>query len=199
VRKQEAEHRFAFAQRFLAAAALYGERDVAADGFQEFEIALVVSVFILVVLNHQNADRFGWRSKRDAEPSRGGRANELDFTFGGEAVEFFLWDQLRLSRSKDIRHAGACNFLWGRRGIELIDEKRKVKHIRGRFMQCHETVLRIDHFGQRLMNLAQKLIEIGSLVQRMDDVRDDLALRFEAAKVGNVAIGNEPAFDSRGL
>src|SRR5207244_8500073 len=96
VRKQEAEHRFALAQRFFAAAALDGERDMAADRFQKFEVTPVVSVFILVVLNHQNADRFGWRSKRDAEPGGRGRADELDFAFGGKAVEFFLRNQLRL-------------------------------------------------------------------------------------------------------
>ena len=196
MRKQEAEHRFAFAQRFFAAAAFDGERDMAADGFQKFEVALVVSVFILVVLNHQDADRFGWRSKGNTEPCGRGRTDEFNFAFGGEAVEFFLGNQLRLSRSKDIRHAGARNFLRGRRRIKLVDEKREMKHVRGGFMQGDETVFGVHHFCQGLVNLAQKLVEIGSLVQRVDDVGNDLAFGFEAAEIGNVTIGNEPAFDS---
>jgi len=66
-------------------------------------------------------------------------------------------------------------------------------------MEGDETVFGVDHFGQGLVNLAQQLVEIRSLVQRMDDVGNDLAFGFEAAKVGDVAIGNEPAFDSRRL
>ena len=55
MREKQSEHRFAFAERFFAAAAIDGQGDVATDGVEKFEVALIVSVFILVVLNDEDA------------------------------------------------------------------------------------------------------------------------------------------------
>jgi len=83
----------------------------------------------------------------ERQPCRRGRADEFDFAFGGEAVEFFLWKSAVPVPFEDIRHAVRANFFARRRGFELIDETRN-EHVRGGFMQGDETVFRADDFGQ---------------------------------------------------
>ena len=69
--KEEAQDGFVLAKFFLGAAALNGQGNVAADGIEEFEVADIVGVFVLVVLNDEDADGSSGRFKGNAEP--GGR------------------------------------------------------------------------------------------------------------------------------
>jgi len=75
VLKEEAQDGFILAKLFLGAAALDGQGDVAADGIEEFEVAEIICVFVLVVLNDEDPDGGGRRLERDAEPGGRGRAD----------------------------------------------------------------------------------------------------------------------------
>src|SRR5580704_46857 len=86
--EEEAEHGGAIAESVFGAAALDGEGDVAADGVEKFEVALVVDFFVAVVLDGEDADGRGRSLERDAEPGGRWRADEFDFAALGEAVEF---------------------------------------------------------------------------------------------------------------
>src|SRR6476469_9823721 len=76
VREQQTKHRFGLRESVFGAAAFDGESDVAADGIEKFEIALVVSAFIRIMLNDEDADGGGRRFQRNAEPGRRGSTDE---------------------------------------------------------------------------------------------------------------------------
>ena len=59
--KEEAQDGFALAKFLLGAAALDGQGDVATNGIEEFEVADIIGVFVLVVLNDEDADGGGGR------------------------------------------------------------------------------------------------------------------------------------------
>ena len=62
-------------------------------------------------------------------------------------------------------------------------------------MERHEAILRIENFLQGLMDAPQQLVQVGSFVEGMHDLGDDLALRFHAVKIGDVPKINDNALD----
>ena len=70
--KQQAEHGLALAERFFRANTLDRECNVPTHGIQKFQVPLVVSVFIPVMLNHHHADSGAGSLQRNAEPGRRG-------------------------------------------------------------------------------------------------------------------------------
>ena len=168
---------------------------MAADGIEKFEVTLIVSVFILVMLNDHDADGGAGSFERNAKPRGGRGADEFDFAFGSETVEFRLWNRAGFSGSKDVRHAGSGDFLRRRRRIELIHEKREVEHFRLRIVEGHEKVLGVDNFFERVVNLEQQFIEVGGLIEGVNDVGEDQALRLHALNFGDVLIGDEDALN----
>src|SRR5215468_2353272 len=59
VRKEEPEHGFALLKSLFPAAAIDCKCDMSANRIEKFQIALVVRIFVLIVLNNEDADGFG--------------------------------------------------------------------------------------------------------------------------------------------
>src|SRR6267142_6746622 len=49
------------------------------------------------------------------------------------------------------------------------------------------------------MNLPEKLVQIGGLIQSVNDIGNNLPLRFKPAQIGDVMKGDEKGLDSGGL
>jgi len=50
---------------------------------------------------------------------------------------------------------------------------------------------RINDFLQGLVYSKDQLVQVGGLVERVDYIRNNLALRLQPAKFGHVAVGDE--------
>src|SRR5258708_636512 len=186
VTEEQPEHLFVFAKCIFRAASLDCESDMTTDGAQKFQIANVVRVFILVMLDDQDTDGCGGCSQRDAEPRRRRRPNELDFAFRREPVEFVLRNQHWRSRAENKRGAAASYLLRCRRRVDLVGKKWKGKRIRLLIMEGHEAIFRVNNFFQRQMDAVQQLIQVCSLVEGMYDLGEDLTLRFHPVKISDI-------------
>ena len=95
VAEKQPEHLFVLAKRLFRATPFNGESDVTADGAEELQIANVVRIFAMVMLDNEDADGRCRCFEGNAEPRRRRRPNKLDFTFGCKPVEFVLRNQHR--------------------------------------------------------------------------------------------------------
>lgn len=86
--------------------------------------------------------------------------------------------------------------LWRRRWIEFVNEEREIEGVGLAFVESHETIVGGKNFVERLVNADQKLIEVGSLVERVNDVGHDLALFLHTAEVGDVEKTDDDSFDA---
>src|SRR6185295_10231858 len=129
----------------------------------------------------------------NAQPGRRRGTDQFDFARGGQAVEFRLRDRTRLAGSENVRHAGAGNFLRRGRRIELVHEKREMEHFGLRVVESDEKVFRVNDLLQGVVNLKQEIVKVCSLVEGMNDVGEDQALRFHALHFRDVVVGNDYA------
>src|SRR6185369_13378144 len=189
--QEQAEHAFALGEGVFSAASFDGESDVAADGVEELEVALVVGVFGGIVLNHEDANGGGGRFERYAEPRGGRRADEFDFAEGGQAVKFGLRDEHSVAGAKDERGAATIELLWRRRGVELIGEEREVEGVGVWIVEGHDAIFGVEDFLKRAVDAREELIEVGGLVERVDDIGNDLALGLHALQVGDIDEGED--------
>ena len=97
---QHTQTRFAFANLFFRSFTLDRQRDLAANRDQEFQVALRVGCFILVVLHHQDANGGGRSAQRRAQPRRRRRADQLHFALRG---------QLDRKRAAESASRGRCD------------------------------------------------------------------------------------------
>ena len=146
---QHAQPRFAFADFFFGAFSFDREGDLAADRGEEFQVALRVGVFVLVMLHHENADSGGGGAQRHAQPGRRRRPYQLYFPCCRKLIENLLRNQHRTAGTIDIRRATSAHLLRRRRLVKLVHEERKVEHSGSGLVQRHETILRVQDFVQR--------------------------------------------------
>src|SRR4029077_13111118 len=73
----------------------------------------------------------------------------------------------------------------------------KVEHFRLRVVESNEKVLRVNDFLQGVVNLKQKIVKVCSLIEGMNDVGEDQALRFHALTFRDVLVGNDDALNVR--
>ena len=59
-----------------------------------------------------------------------------------------------------------------------------------------ETIFGVKNFFERLMDAQEKLVEVGSFVERVNDVGNDLALFLHAAEIGDVEEADDDGFDA---
>jgi hypothetical protein len=164
VSEEQAEHGLAFGEGIFGAATFDGEGDMAADGVEEFEIALIVGVFGGVVLDHEDTDGGRRGFEWDAEPRGRRRADELDFTEGGEAIEFGLRDEHGVSGAKDEGSASAVKFLRRRGRVKLIDEEWEVKRVAVGIVKRNDAIFCVHDFLERAVDAGEKLVEVGGFV-----------------------------------
>jgi hypothetical protein len=138
------------------------------------------------VLDDKNADRGRRGFERHPQPSRTWRPYEFDFALRSQTIELRLRNQHCPRVPKDESRASPVQLLRGRRGIELVGEKGKVKSVGAGVVQRHEAVLRVEDFLQRLVDAEQQLIQVGGFVEGVNDVGNDLALRLQALQFGDV-------------
>ena len=69
-----------------------------------------------------------------------------------------------------------------------------MKHVGFRIVKSHEAIFRVQNFLQRLMDAGQQLIKIGGLIERVDDVGNNLALGLHAVQIGDVVIADNNGF-----
>src|SRR5208283_4067952 len=168
--EQQAEHGFAFAQFLFASAAFNGQGDVSADGIEKLKVAVIVGVFVLIVLHNQHAYGGGGRLQGHPEPCGGRRPDKFHLTKPHQAVEFGLRDQVCFSGAEDIRGTTAAHFLRRRGSVVFIGKKRKLEDIALRIVQRDEAVFGGQNVLECLMNSGEKLVQVGGLVQCVNDV-----------------------------
>jgi len=62
-------------------------------------------------------------------------------------------------------------------------------------VQRNEAIFGGQNTFERDVNAVEKLVQVGGLVQRVNDIRDDLTLGFHAVKIGNVqAVQKNPFY-----
>ncbi len=86
--KEQTKHRFALANRLFRADAFDGQSYVSSSGIQKLKIALIVSTFILVMLNDEDADGGVGSFERNSQPGRRSRADQFHFALRCETIEF---------------------------------------------------------------------------------------------------------------
>lgn len=116
---------------------------------------------------------------------------------GGEAVELRLRNEHGAAGTEDESGAGLVDVLRRRRGIKLVDEKGEVKGAGVGLVKSNEAILGVNDFFEGLMNMGEQLIEIGGLIEGVNDIGDDLALGFHAVKIGDVRVRDDDGVDGR--
>src|SRR5262249_32613673 len=79
----------------------------------------------------------------------------------------------------------------------LVHEEWEVKHFRLRIVESDEKVFSINDFFQGIVNLKQKIVKIGSLIESVDDVGENEALRFHALNFRDVLVRNDDSLNVR--
>src|ERR1700722_20475354 len=59
-----------------------------------------------------------------------------------------------------------------------------------------EAILGAENFFEGLMDAEQELVEVGSFVERVNDVGNDLALFLHAAEIGDVEEADDDGFNA---
>jgi len=103
----------------------------------------------------------------------------------------------RASGAKNVGGATAVDLFGRRSSVKLIDEKWKMKRVLDRIVKRDITILGVQDFFQGLVNAIQKLVQIGGLVEGVDYIGNNLALRLHAVKICHVQVGRDDAFDGR--
>ena len=63
-------------------------------------------------------------------------------------------------------------------------------------MERDEAILGIQHLLERLVDAEKQLVQVGGLIQRVNDIGDDLALFLHALQVGDIQKTNCDRFDA---
>src|ERR1700741_4057107 len=91
-----------------------------------------------------------------------------------------------LTGTKDVSATTLSESLGRRRPI-LVDLKWAFEHLIRFVIQRDKTILCIQHLTDRLVNTLQKLIEIRSVIQAVDDFRNHRALSLRTLTARDVA------------
>src|SRR5208282_639520 len=137
---------------------------MATHGIKEFEVADIVGVFVLIMLNNEDADRGRRRFQWDAEPGGRRRTDEFNFAKGGQAVKIRLRDEHGAAGAENISRATAPYFLRRGSGIVFVREKGELKRIVIGIVEGHKAVFGGDDALQSLVDAGKELIEVGGLV-----------------------------------
>ena len=125
-------------------------------------------------------------------PSQDGDTTHLYYCclpLRGQLVEYALRDEHRAAGAVHVRGATAAHLLRRRSLVELVHKKREMKHFRGRFVECDEAILGVQHFLQRLVNQIQQVVKIVGDVHAANNFEGHLPLDFGALQVGDVLHG----------
>ena len=63
-------------------------------------------------------------------------------------------------------------------------------------MESDEAILRVQNLFERLMDAEKQLVQVGGLIQGVDDIGDDLALFLHALQVGDIEKADDDGLDA---
>jgi len=113
-----------------------------------------------------------------------------------QTVELGLRNHAGLGGAKNVGHTAAGNLLGKRRRVELVDEERKMEHVALRIVQGNEEILSIDDFFESVVNLMEKFVEVGGLIERVNNVGKNQALRLHALDLGDILVADKHGPDA---
>ena len=127
---EDAQASFVLPPGFFRSLSLDRESDLAADRVEEFEVALRIGAFPLVVLDDQHADLRSRRPQRNPEPGARRRAYQFDLPCIDELAASFRRNQHGLAGPKNIGRATAPHLFRPGLRVVFVDKERKADHRR---------------------------------------------------------------------
>src|SRR6266404_2754355 len=143
-------------------------------------------MFLLVVLNYQDAAGARTGPQWDTQPRNGVGSTLLDFTSLIHLLFKFFGQQEWLARAQHIAAKALASRARRRGRIKLVHPVIKMHHVSSRVIKSDEAILCRKDFIDCLVSELEQLIKISCRDNALDYFSDNLAFHFRALVLGNV-------------